>query len=189
MSGRPGCARAWPNWTAGWLIRSGVGSPRRTCRGARPGRPRRRASSTRRRPRSPTACGGLRSSSVRATAGTSGCWPRWRTCTHWRWRGPDGRLDDDLAMSVRTAVGWTVAREDVLAGTPATDHWHVVARSDTEEHRIPVRRTWLLGRAVGAGLCCWTSPRSVRASTAIRRSGACSMPTSTTSPDGSRSGR
>ena len=36
-------------------------------------------------------------------------------------------LDPDLAMSVRTAVGWTVAREEVLAGTPVTDHWHVVA--------------------------------------------------------------
>ena len=52
-------------------------------------------------------------------------------------------------MSVRTAVGWTVAREEVLAGTPVTDHWHVVARSDTEEQRITVRRTWLLGRRTG----------------------------------------
>ena len=58
-------------------------------------------------------------------------------------------LDPDLAMSVRTAIGWTVAKEEVLAGTPVTDHWHVVARSDTEEHRITVRRTWLLGRRSG----------------------------------------
>ena len=58
-------------------------------------------------------------------------------------------LDPDLAMSVRTVVGWTVAREEVLAGTPVTDHWHVVARSDTEEQRITVRRTWLLGRRTG----------------------------------------
>ncbi len=58
-------------------------------------------------------------------------------------------LDQDLAMSVRTAVGWTVAREEVLATPPTTDHWHVVARSDTEEHRITVRRTWLLGRRTG----------------------------------------
>jgi hypothetical protein len=58
-------------------------------------------------------------------------------------------LDPDLAMSVRTAVGWTVAREEVLAGTPVTDHWHVVGRSDTEEQRITVRRTWLLGRRTG----------------------------------------
>ncbi len=58
-------------------------------------------------------------------------------------------LDPDLALSVRTAVGWTIAKEDVLAGAPVTDHWHVVARSDTVEHRITVRRTWLLGRESG----------------------------------------
>src|SRR5262249_57243467 len=59
------------------------------------------------------------------------------------------RFDDDLSMSVRTAIGWTVAKEDVLASAPVTDHWHVVARSDTDEHRIIVRRTWLLGRDTG----------------------------------------
>jgi hypothetical protein len=58
-------------------------------------------------------------------------------------------LDEDLVVSVRTAVGWTVAREEVLSTPPTTDHWHVVARSDTEEHRITVRRTWLLGRRSG----------------------------------------
>ena len=58
-------------------------------------------------------------------------------------------LDEDLAASVRTAVGWTVAREEVLATPPTTDRWHVVARSDTEEHRITVRRTWVLGRRSG----------------------------------------
>jgi hypothetical protein len=58
-------------------------------------------------------------------------------------------LDEDLATSVATAVGWTVAKDDVLAGTPVTDRWHVVARSDTEEHRITVRRTWLLGEEGG----------------------------------------
>jgi hypothetical protein len=58
-------------------------------------------------------------------------------------------LDEDLATSVRTAVGWTVAKEEVLAGAPITDRWHVVGRSDTEEHRITVRRTWLLGRDTG----------------------------------------
>jgi hypothetical protein len=58
-------------------------------------------------------------------------------------------LDPELALSVRTAVGWTIAKEEVLAGTPVTDHWHVVGRSDTEEQRITVRRTWLLGRHTG----------------------------------------
>ena len=58
-------------------------------------------------------------------------------------------LDPELATSVRTSVGWTIAKEEVLAGAPTTDHWHVVARSDTEEHRVTVRRTWLLGRHTG----------------------------------------
>jgi hypothetical protein len=60
-----------------------------------------------------------------------------------------GALDEDLAASVRTAVGWTTAKDEVLASAPTTDHWCVVGRSDTEEHRITVRRTWLLGRDTG----------------------------------------
>ena len=56
-------------------------------------------------------------------------------------RGSGGERPDRCRLDV--------AREEVLATPPTTDHWHVVARSDTEEHRITVRRTWLLGRRSG----------------------------------------
>jgi hypothetical protein len=56
-------------------------------------------------------------------------------------------LPAPLATSVRQAVGWATPKEDVLAGVPVTDRWHVAARSDTEEDRIVVRRTWLWGSA------------------------------------------
>jgi hypothetical protein len=56
-----------------------------------------------------------------------------------------GELDPPLADAVRGAVGYTAARDDVLAGVPATDCWRVCGRSDTEENRVVVRRTWLHG--------------------------------------------
>ena len=60
-------------------------------------------------------------------AGSAPCSASSRRSTRWRIAGRrPAALDPDLAMSVRTAVGWTVAREEVLAGTPVTDHWHVV---------------------------------------------------------------
>lgn len=58
-------------------------------------------------------------------------------------------LDDDLADSVRTAVGWTVRQADVLARAPETDRWSVLGRSDTLEDRIVVRRLWLRGETTG----------------------------------------
>jgi hypothetical protein len=54
-----------------------------------------------------------------------------------------GELDEGLADAVRGAVGYTVARDDVLAGVPATDTWKVAGRSEAEENRVVVRRTWL----------------------------------------------
>ena len=58
-------------------------------------------------------------------------------------------LDDDLADSVRSALGWTVRQADVLDRAPSTDSWQVLGRSDTLEDRIVVRRWWL--RGVGSG--------------------------------------
>jgi hypothetical protein len=52
-------------------------------------------------------------------------------------------LDDDLADSVRTALGWTVRQADVLSLAPESGRWFVAGRSDTLEDRIVVRRTWL----------------------------------------------
>jgi SWIM zinc finger len=54
-------------------------------------------------------------------------------------------LDEDLADSVRSALGWTVRQADVLARAPERDRWFVAGRSDTLEDRIVVRRSWLRG--------------------------------------------
>jgi hypothetical protein len=59
-------------------------------------------------------------------------------------------LDEDLADSVRTAIGWTIRQADVLDRPPETDRWHVLGRSDTLEDRIVVRRLWLRGEQSGA---------------------------------------
>jgi hypothetical protein len=56
-------------------------------------------------------------------------------------------LDDDLADSVRSALGWTIRQADVLARAPETDRWFVAGRSDVLEDRIVVRRSWLRGLA------------------------------------------
>ncbi len=60
-----------------------------------------------------------------------------------------GSLPAPLADAVATAVGWQVRQADVLAGVPDTDDWVVVARSDTREDRIEVRRHWLRGASSG----------------------------------------
>lgn len=62
-------------------------------------------------------------------------------------RVPD--LPTPLADGVATACGWQVRQADVLAGVPETDVWTVMARSDTREDRIEVRRVWLRGRQGG----------------------------------------
>lgn len=59
-------------------------------------------------------------------------------------------LPDDLADSVRSAVGWTVRQADVLGRAPETDRWCVVGRSDTLEDRIVVRRVWARGERTDA---------------------------------------
>jgi hypothetical protein len=56
-----------------------------------------------------------------------------------------GSLDESLADSARSSLGWTVRQADVLARAPETGRWFVAGRSDTLEDRIVVRRTWLHG--------------------------------------------
>lgn len=58
-----------------------------------------------------------------------------------------GELDEALADAVRGAVGYTTGRDEVLAGVPTSDTWKVAGRSETEENRVVVRRTWLWGSA------------------------------------------
>jgi len=60
-----------------------------------------------------------------------------------------GQLDtlpSDLAAVVKSHVGYTVARDDVLAGPPVGDRWLVLAARDLLDGAIPARRIWLYGR-------------------------------------------
>ena len=58
-------------------------------------------------------------------------------------------LPPGLAAVVRSRVGFTVSREDVLASPPAADRWLVLAVRDVDEPPIPARRIWLHGRDTG----------------------------------------
>jgi hypothetical protein len=60
------------------------------------------------------------------------------------------KLPPPLRETVRSRVGFTIRRADVLASvTPVRDHWHVLARRDLDQDRIRTRRTWLRGRRTG----------------------------------------
>jgi hypothetical protein len=59
-------------------------------------------------------------------------------------RLPD--LPEELRPTVRSRVGFTVGREEVLAGPTVGDRWDVLGQHDFEEDRIKVRRVWLRGR-------------------------------------------
>ena len=63
------------------------------------------------------------------------------------------RLDSlapPLAADVRTNVGWTLEREEVIAsGDCVTDRWMVAGQIADDEDRVRVQRTWLRGLATG----------------------------------------
>jgi hypothetical protein len=56
-------------------------------------------------------------------------------------------LPAGLAAVVRSRIGYTTARVDVLATPPITDRWQVLAVRNLPDAPIPARRTWLRGRA------------------------------------------
>lgn len=59
------------------------------------------------------------------------------------------KLPDDLRIETRTAIGWTIAKDDVLASSPVTDRWLVLGRCVEQDDRLKIQRTWLWGRASG----------------------------------------
>jgi SWIM zinc finger len=59
------------------------------------------------------------------------------------------QLPADLAATVRSRIGYPVAREDVLAGPPTADRWQVLGHRDGVEDRLTSRRVWLRGEATG----------------------------------------
>jgi hypothetical protein len=54
-------------------------------------------------------------------------------------------LDGPLRAEVRAQVGWSMSKEDAVAGERVADRWNVVGQSHSEEDRLRVRRTWLQG--------------------------------------------
>lgn len=59
-------------------------------------------------------------------------------------RGLD-RLPDDLAGTVRSRVGYPVAKAGVLAQPAVVDHWWAVGAVDSLDGRLETRRVWLWG--------------------------------------------
>jgi hypothetical protein len=62
------------------------------------------------------------------------------------WRRQD-TFDEGLRAEVRSMVGITESRDDVLATPSVQDRWDVVGRRVIDGERLRVQRTWLWGRA------------------------------------------
>jgi SWIM zinc finger len=60
-----------------------------------------------------------------------------------------GALPPGLGAVVRSRVGYTTSREDVLASPAVTDRWQVLAARDVLDGPVPARRIWLRGRDTG----------------------------------------
>jgi len=79
-------------------------------------------------------------------------------------------LPAGLAAVVRSRVGYTTGRQEVLALPAVTDHWLVLAVRDLMEGNVPGRRIWLRGRDTGrfamlltfAGGGVWQDPETAR---------------------------
>ncbi|MEV5407743.1 SWIM zinc finger family protein [Thermopolyspora sp. NPDC052614] len=63
------------------------------------------------------------------------------------YRGETG--EGPLRDTIRSRVGFTVLREDVLAGKGIRDRWDVIGSRDEEQDRLTARRVWLRGRTTG----------------------------------------
>jgi SWIM zinc finger len=59
------------------------------------------------------------------------------------------RLPADLAATVRSRIGYSVGKAEVLAQRGVLDHWFAVGMVDTAEYRLDTRRVWLYGAASG----------------------------------------
>jgi hypothetical protein len=79
-------------------------------------------------------------------------------------------LPSGLAAVVRSRVGYTTSRGEVLTLPAITDHWVVIAVRDLVEGTVPGRRIWVRGRDTGriamlltfAGNGYWQDPETAR---------------------------
>ena len=58
-------------------------------------------------------------------------------------------VPDALRATVRSHIGFTVAKETVLATPPVADTWAVVGMRDSDEEQVSTRRVWLYGTTTG----------------------------------------
>ncbi|HEX8371251.1 MAG TPA: SWIM zinc finger family protein [Chthoniobacterales bacterium] len=56
-------------------------------------------------------------------------------------------LPEGSRSSVRNAIGWTVAEQELTGGECARDCWQVVGQILFEEDKLRVQRTWLVGES------------------------------------------
>ncbi|TDT29889.1 SWIM zinc finger family protein [Naumannella halotolerans] len=59
------------------------------------------------------------------------------------------RIDDlpaELVATVRSRIGFTTAKAEVLAGEPVHDRWVAVGVRDLDEEQVSTRRVWLRGQ-------------------------------------------
>lgn len=54
-------------------------------------------------------------------------------------------LPEPLQRDIRAMIGFTVAREDVLAEPAVADRWLVLAQRSSDDGRLRIRATWLFG--------------------------------------------
>jgi hypothetical protein len=54
-------------------------------------------------------------------------------------------LPDGLRASVRNAIGWNVAEQELVGNQPVRDRWQVAGQIVEEEEKLRVQRTWLIG--------------------------------------------
>jgi hypothetical protein len=59
------------------------------------------------------------------------------------------RLPAGLAATVRSRIGYPVAKDDVLRRPGVADRWHALAAVDTIDYQLETRRVWLLGERTG----------------------------------------
>jgi SWIM zinc finger len=79
-------------------------------------------------------------------------------------------LPAGLAATVRSRIGYTTARREVLTAPAVTDHWDVLAVRELTDGDVPGRRIWLRGRDTGrhamlltfAGNGVWQDPDTAK---------------------------
>lgn len=58
-------------------------------------------------------------------------------------------LDENLKQDVRSQVGWTVSKEQLLEQEAVRDRWFVLSQQIEQQESLEVQRTWLWGQRTG----------------------------------------